>query len=436
MRIRIKNGFDIPLAGRLQDTDVTVEETRRVGLVGADYKALRPSLTVEQGDRIRCGETVFHDRRFPQMRVTSPCSGTVRNINWGPQRQLESIVIDVNDDPPIEFDGIPKTGLRHLASEVVRDRLLESGQWVSFRARPFEGIARPDLEPRAVFITAIDTNPMAPDPLTAISANADDFQNGVTVVARLTSGPIYVCTAADRVLPLPELPNVAQVEFSGPHPAGLPGTHINALERVSDVPDLWHIGYQDVIAIGRLFTHGFVVPFRDVVVAGPGARAPRILRVRVGAELAELAQQEDSPECRLISGSILSGRQTPGYLGRYHNQITVLPEVHKTAGSIGKIARMIWRGNAGLDRASSCAVHGRPGGMLALEDFDRIWPYRIPPAALLRSLLIGDIDAAIELGCLGLAEDDLALCSYVCAAKYDYGSALRRTLHEIERLDS
>jgi Na+-transporting NADH:ubiquinone oxidoreductase subunit A len=225
-----------------------------------------------------------------------------------------------------------------------------------------------------------------------------------------------------------------QVEFDGPHPAGLPGTHINALEKVSDTPDLWHIGYQDVIAIGQLFTRGIVSQQRVVGVCGPGARSPRLLRVPVGAELSELLRDECKTDCRLISGSVLSGHQAPGFLGRYHNQVTLLPHEEKETGRFANIARMIWRGNTGLDRATSCAMHGYPGGMLPLEDFDRVWPYRTPPAALLRSLMSGDTDRAIELGCLGLAEEDLALCTYICVAKRDYAQALRRTLRNIEQM--
>ena len=434
MRFRIKNGFDIPLEGAPESAAVTIARTGRVALVGTDYADLRPFLVVEAGDRVRAGETVFSDRRCPEIRVTAPSSGVVRDIRWRRRHRLESVIIDVNDDPPIEFERFANVALSELPARVVRERLLEAGLWVALRARPYEYIPATEIEPRAIFITAIDTNPLAPEPFTVISGQADDFCNGVTVISNLTRGNTYVCTASGRNVELPDLQNVTQVEFDGPHPAGLPGTHINALENVGDIPDLWHIGYQDVIAIGQLFTQGIASQQRVVGVCGPGARTPRLLRVPVGAELSELLRDEQKSGCRLISGSVLSGHQAPGFLGRYHNQVTLLPHKEREAGRFRKIARMIWRGNTGLDRAASCALHGYPSGMLPLEDFDRVWPYRAPPAALLRSLLSGDTDSAIELGCQGLAEEDLALCTYVCVAKHDYGLALRRTLHDIERL--
>ncbi len=434
MRYQIRNGFDVPLAGGPCGREITIAETRSVGLIGRDYRDLRPSMALQEGHRVRAGETVFGDRRYPEIRVTAPGSGIVREVKWGPRRRLESVAIELNNDPPIEFARFSNTRLSGLSTEVVREQLFQSGQWVALRARPYERIARPDIEPRAIFVTAIDTNPQAPDPVMMISGSANDFRDGVTVIAQLTSGPVYVCTAAGRDLSLPDLPNVSQVEFAGPHPSGLAGTHIHALERVSDVPDLWHIGYQDVIAIGHLFTNGFAPPHRIVAVGGPGALSSRLLRVRAGAELMGLVQPKPKPELRVVSGSILSGHSLPGYLGRYHNQVTLLPHTRKQAGHIAKMAAMILRGNTGLDRAASCAMNGRPGGLLPLEDFDRVWPFSIPPGPLLRALLTGDTDAAIELGCRGLAEEDLALCTYVCVAKYDYGLALRRTLRDIERL--
>lgn len=435
MRFRLTNGFDIPLDGAADTVVAPVAEPRRVALVGVDYRDLRPSMKVSEGDRVRAGETLFTDRRHEEIRFVAPGSGVIRRIERGPRRRLESVVIERNDDPPLEFEPFDDAALVSLRGQVVRERLLEAGLWAAFRGRPFERIPPPDIEPRAIFVTAMDTNPLAPDPFVAISQNAEDFRCGVTVIARLTRGRTYVCTAGGRSAPLPDLPDVLQVEFVGPHPAGLPGTHIHALEnRIGEIPDLWHIGYQDVIAIGQLFTIGYASQERIVAICGPGARSPRLARVRIGTELSEVLQHETKSACRLISGSVLSGHQMPGFLGRYHNQVTVLPHAQSVMTRFRQLARMVLCGNAGLDQAASSALHGWPSGMLPLEDFERVWPYRVPPGALLRALLVGDADTAMALGCQGLSEEDLALCTYVCAAKRDYGVALRRTLREIERL--
>jgi Na+-transporting NADH:ubiquinone oxidoreductase subunit A len=435
MRYRLKHGFDIPLDGAAAPVLSPVTEIRRVAIAGADYRDLRPSLAIAEGDRVRAGETLFTDRRHPEIRSVAPGSGVIERIERGPRRRLESIVIELNDDAPLEWQSFDDSSLNSLPGDVIRERLLESGLWVSFRARPFERIAPPDVEPRAIFVTAIDTNPLAPDPFFAISAAPEDFRRGVTLISKLTQGRTYVCTAPAREAALPDLPDIHQVEFDGPHPAGLPGTHIHALEnRIGDTPDLWHVGYQDVIAVGRFFATGHASPERTVAVCGPGAPSPRLVRLPIGAELSGLVDDETQSACRLISGSVLSGRQSPGFLGRYHNQVTILPHARKPMSRMGQFARMLRRGNTGLDDAASCASHGWPSGMLPLEDFECVWPYRSAPGALLRALLAGDTDGALALGCQGLAEEDMALCTYVCAGKQDYAAALRRTLNDMERL--
>lgn len=435
MRIILRNGFDIPLDGAAEPVVTPVAAVRRVALVGADHRDVRPSMMVAEGDRVRAGETLFTDRRHEKIRFVAPGSGMISRIDRGPRRRLESVVIDLNDDPPLEWQPFDDASLRSLPANVVRDRLLEAGLWVAFRARPFERIPAPDIEPRAIFVTAIDTNPLAPDPFVAISGRPDDFRRGVAVISRLSSGRTYVCTGSERTAPLPELPTVVQVRFDGPHPAGLPGTHIHALENhIGDIPDLWHIGYQDVIAIGQLFTSGCASAERIVAICGPGALSPRLVRIPIGTALSDLLLDETKSACRQISGSVLSGHESPGFLGRYHNQVTVLPHAQPAMSRLRQVARMVWRGNAGLDDAVSCAQHGWPSGMLALEDFERVWPYRAPPGALLRALLSGDTDGVLALGCQGLAEEDMALCTYVCAGKHDYAAALRRTLRDMERL--
>ena len=194
MRFCIRQGYDIPLGDKPDGSPVTTRETNRVALIGSDYPGLRLALQVEEGELLRAGETVLRDRRFPEIRVVAPASGVVSEINWGPRRQLVSVVIERNDNPPTEGRQYEIEELPELTGTEVRDRLLESGHWVAFRARPFERTPAPEVESRAIFVTAIDTNPIAADPLVAIDHQADDFRNGVTVLSRLTRGPVYVCT--------------------------------------------------------------------------------------------------------------------------------------------------------------------------------------------------------------------------------------------------
>ena len=237
------------------------------------------------------------------------------------------------------------------------------------------------------------------------------------------------------------------MEFSGPHPAGLPGTHIHYLDPVAADRSVWHIGYQDVIAIGHLFKTGRLLTERVVSVGGPGAVKPRLLRTRPGASITELLAGEVAPQrnCRLISGSVLGGFAAEGpmaFLGRYDNQISVIVEQaeRRLFGWFGTawdkysfaVPFAAARSQARL-REITTARNGRRAAMIPVAAFERVMPLDILPVPLLRALLVKDTDSAQALGCLELAEEDLALASFVCPAKQDYGAALRLNLEQIEK---
>jgi Na+-transporting NADH:ubiquinone oxidoreductase subunit A len=277
-----------------------------------------------------------------------------------------------------------------------------------------------------------------------IGAAAGAFRAGAAVVSQLTRGPTFVCAAPGATISLPDNERVRTVYFAGPHPAGLPGTHIHMLDPVSASRVVWHLGYQDVIAIGELFTTGRLDVRRTVALAGPLMRNPRLVQTHLGANLMDLVTDEltATDGRRVISGSVLCGRRAgeyDGFLGRYHQQITAIAEerVHRLFGWVGAmspapsfIAPRWWRAPV---RAMTTALNGAPSAMVPLEAFERVMPLDILPAPLMRALLVRDTDAAQDLGALELAEEDVALTSFVCAAKYDYGALLRANLSQIER---
>jgi Na+-transporting NADH:ubiquinone oxidoreductase subunit A len=401
--------------------------------MGADYVDLKHSLAVAEGERVRLGQTLFTDRRYSEVRYTAPGSGYVRAINRGAKRRLASVVLELDGDDAERFPAHEARDLANLQVETVREILLRSGLWTALRSRPYGRVPPPNPLPHALFITAMDTNPLAADPAIVIAERAEDFHHGVTVLSRLATGTTYLCQSPSANISGPAADGLVTAEFQGPHPAGLPGTHIHRLTSNEDIP-AWYVGYQDVIAIGYLFSTGELLPERVIALGGPGLARPRLVRARIGACLDELLSDENVADCRVISGSVLSGRratQTARHLGRYHQQVSVLPEIAKHEPAPGFLARLMGRSHA--SSSSDTAVTGRPSGMLPMEAFERVWPLTTPPSPLLRALLVRDTETARTLGCLTLDEEDLALCSYVCPAKYDYGSALRETLRAIER---
>jgi len=445
MRIKIKKGLDIPLAGRPEQTIYTGNAVRSVALLGPDTIALKPRMDVREGERVRLGQALFSDKQNPGVVFTSPGSGIVAAINRGERRVLQSVVIDLDGDDAETFDSWPADQLSQLTRQQVSDNLLASGLWAAFRTRPYSKIPVPGTQPASIFVTAIDSNPLSADPALIIERSSTEFEQGLQILATLTDGPVFLCTAPDSGVLVPTGEGFRHAEFSGPHPAGLVGTHIHFLDPVSESKYVWHVGYQDVIAIAGLFTTGRLPVKRVISIGGPMVRNPRLLETRMGASTSDLLHGEKTGDSvRVISGPVLSGHRASGwaaYLGRYHNQVGVLQE-----GSPREFLSFMRLGTKKYSAIRAYAAHllrhkkfpltttqnGSPRAMVSIGSFERVMPLDILPTPLLKALLVLDTDGARDLGCLELDEEDLALCTFVCNGKYEYGPHLRRNLHEIE----
>ncbi len=445
MQFKIKKGLNIPLAGAPEQKISSGSEVKSVALLGPDVNDLKPGMLVSVGDPVKLGQPLFKDKQNPGVNFTSPGAGIVVAVNRGERRVLQSVVIELDGDDAVQFDTCASDKLASLDPAEVRKNLLASGLWTALRTRPFSKIPAVDASPHAIFVTAIDTNPLAVDPRIVISADADAFQQGLDIVGRLTDGPVYVCTARDSGISVPDGGSFRHAEFSGPHPAGLVGTHIHLLEPVSEQKTVWHIGYQDVIAFAKLFATGRLPTERIVSLGGPTVKAPRLLRTRLGANTNDLIWQEvTAGNLRVVSGSVLKGHRAShwaSYLGRYHTQITVLQEgaprefLSFMRPGLGKFSlSRAFAGNLlkGGAYSLNTSQNGSPRAMVSTGSFEQVMPLDILPTPLLKALLVRDTDGARELGCLELDEEDLALCSFVCNGKYNYGPHLRRNLHEIE----
>jgi len=377
---------------------------------------------------------------------TAPASGTVVAIHRGERRVLQSVVIQIEGDEKREFSRFDAADLATLSHDAVQTQLLESGLWTALRTRPYSKTPVPGTVPAAIFVTAIDTNPLSADPQPLILAERNAFDAGLTVLTRLTPGKVHVCQASGGKLGGHPQGQVAFNEFAGPHPAGLVGTHIHFLEPVSLTKQVWHLNYQDVIAIGKLFTTGELCAERIIAIGGPQATQPRLVRTLLGADLtALLAGETKEGENRIISGSVLSGRHATGpmaWLGRFHLQVSVvlegrekelfgwvLPGAEKYSVTRTTLGHFLRRKLFNF----STSTNGGERAMVPIGNYERVMPLDILPTVLLRDLLAGDTDGAQALGCLELDEEDLALCTYVCPGKYEYGPVLREVLTRIEQ---
>lgn len=443
--VRIKKGLDLPITGCPEQRVEVAPTVSQVALVGDDYVGMKPTMLVGEGDRVRLGQALFEDKKTEGVVYTSPASGKVASITRGAKRKFESVVIDVEGDDRVEYDRAKRTDAGSLGRDGMREVLTESGLWTSFRTRPYGKVPAPTDVPHSIFVTAIDTNPLAADPAVVMSDRKDQFALGLEAISELTDGTVFVCKAPESEVPGGG--GKVRVEtFAGPHPAGLVGTHIHQLDPVGPGKQVWYLGYQDVIAIGSFLTTGTIDTRRVISLAGPMVKEPRLLETRLGASVTQLIEgQTHDVKIRPISGSVLCGRAaTPphDFLGRYHNQISVLQE--------GDEREFLGWQKPGFDKYSTTRVFasaGRPGqkfdfttstggserAMVPLGTYEKVMPLDILPTQLLRALIVRDTDQAQELGALELEEEDLALCTFVCPGKYEYGSLLRENLTTIER---
>ena len=447
MHVRVRKGLNIPIAGEPEQRIHDVSPVGWAALVARDYRGLRPRLLAEVGGRVVLGQPLLVDKNNPDVSYTSPGCGEVVAIHRGERRALQAIVIRLEGDEEETFGVHDAEALGTLEPETVHDVLLRSGAWTSFRTRPFGRVPQADASPHSIFVTAIDTNPLSADPRVVIAERPEDFRDGLSVLTRLTEGPVHVCHAPGPSFGLPPLERVEPSVFEGPHPAGLAGTHIHYLDPVSEKKSVWYLNYQDVIAIGALFRTGRISTERVIALGGPQVERPRLLRTRVGASTQGLLEDELFPgACRVVSGSILGGRRASGrarYVGPYDLQLSVLPEQRERrfldwlAPGFGKYSA-IRAFAASLSPRSrrfplGTSQQGSPRAMVPIGNFERVMPLDMLPTLLLKALIVRDTESAKALGCLELEEEDVALCSFVCCSKYDYGAYLRTNLDLIEK---
>jgi Na+-transporting NADH:ubiquinone oxidoreductase subunit A len=445
--ISIQRGLNLPISGSPdQAAAVETRSTSQVAVLGPDFVGMKPTMQVRVADQVKKGQVLFTDKKCPRVQYTAPASGEVQAIHRGAKRALLSVVIQVAGEEEITYTAHSEKELASLDRASVVSQLLESGMWVALRQRPFSKVADPECVPHSIFVTAMDTNPLAPPIPAIIKGQEKGFVQGLEILAKLTDGNVFVCRAPGDELPQVDHANIKYEEFEGPHPAGNVGTHIHFLDPVGRNKTVWHIGLQDVIAMARLFTTGKLASERIISLAGPSVERPRLLRVPMGAATAALLEGElKAGDHRAITGSVLSGRtaaEALGFLGRYHQQISVIPE-DKQRRFLGwlspgfnlfSLKNVVASPLLKKDRFDmTTSTQGEVRAIIPSGMFEQLMPLDILPLFLMRALAVDDVEEAEALGCLELDEEDLALCAFACPSKQEFGLMLRRNLTIIEK---
>jgi Na+-transporting NADH:ubiquinone oxidoreductase subunit A len=443
--IHLHKGLDIPISGVPTQQLSPGNTVGRVAVIGDDYPGMKPTMLVSEGEKVSLGQKIFLDKKNDGVIFTAPGSGTVTEINRGERRKFVSLVIDLEGADAIAFLE-PGDNPDEMDPLSIRDILVRSGLWTLLRTRPYGKTPGIETSPASLFITAIDSSPLAPDPLTVLRHFQDEYQQGLRILRKLVDVPVHYCTGREQLETFEQVEGLTYWSFQGPHPAGLPSTHIHFIDPVSESRCVWHIGYQDVIGIGHLFLTGRIPTEKIISLAGPGAINPRLMKTRIGASLPALCRRElNLEELRVISGSVLAGREATaelGFLGRFHNQVSVLED------SSGR-SLFNWL-LPGRDRFSirpaflssylkkrcfkmNTALWGGHRAIYPLGTYDEVMPLDIIATSLLKALSHGDTEKSQALGCLEIVEEDLGLCGFVCPGKNEFGQHLREVLTMVEQ---
>jgi Na+-transporting NADH:ubiquinone oxidoreductase subunit A len=440
LSVKLKKGLDIRLKGGAEKVLVSDKQSVLYAVKPLDFPSLTPKLDVKPGDKVLAGTPVFHDKKRPEILFTSPVSGIVRSIIRGDRRKLLEIIIEKEGDEFIDFG---KSDPDSLVREKIKERLLLSGLWPAVRQRPYHVVANPDQVPKAIFITGFDTAPLAPD-YNYIMDNspASLFSVGLTALKKLTDGKINLVLnrKGDSSEVLKEAADVEISHVSGPHPAGNVGVQIHHLDPINKGEIVWFVNLQDVIAIGKLFEEGRYYHERIIALTGSEVLNPQYYKVLTGASISTLVENNvKDGNLRYISGNVLAGSkiESNGYLGYYDSHVSVIPE--------GDYFEFFGWMMPGFDKFSFSKTygsslfprkeylmdtnfHGGDRAFVMTGKYEKVIPMDIYPMQLLKAILAEDIDMMENLGIYEIAEEDFALCEFICSSKVEIQSIVRKGL--------
>ncbi|MCQ2189041.1 MAG: Na(+)-translocating NADH-quinone reductase subunit A [Paludibacteraceae bacterium] len=440
--IKIKKGLDIKLKGKAEDTKEDALQSQFFSMRPDDFHGMTPKVAVKEGDAVKVGSVLFCDKANPELKVVSPCSGTVVAVNRGERRK----VLDIRLESDGKFESVPfeKAEPSQLKSDDVKKRLLECGFFAFINQRPYDVVANPNDAPKAIFISGFDSAPLAPsyDYVFGYDQCVEDLQRGVDALAKLTSGKVYVSTHKDSASrAFKELKNVSLYEFEGPHPAGNVGVQIHHISPINKGEIVWTISPYDVLAIGKAFGKGSIDFSRLIALVGSSVEKPKYYKTYPGAEIASVVKGQVKEEnVRYISGNPLTGTQVgkDGFIGAFAHQITVIPEGNKNNEFLGWIMPRLSKFSTSRsyfswllgdkEYVADTNVNGGKRAFIMSGEYDAVFPMDVLPEFLVKAIMDKDIDKMEQLGIYEVAPEDFALCEYVCTSKIETQKIVREGL--------
>ena len=440
--VKISKGLDINLKGAPVAEFTSVAPAKFYALMPSDFTRVTPKIVVKPEDKVKAGDPLFFDKENPELQFVSPVSGTVVAVNRGERRRVLSVVVE--SDGKFESVEYKAKDVLSLSSDEVKADLLKAGLFAFIRQRPYDVIAVPSDTPRAIYVSAFDSKPLAVDFEIALKGNEEDFQTGLDALSRIAPVHLGLC-ACQKSAALNVAKNVTTTIFKGPHPAGNVGVQINKTAPVNKGETVWTIGAEEVIFIGRLFNRGKIDFTRTVALVGSEVKNPSYSKMVLGAQITGLlnGRLEDKYELRIIDGNVLTGKKTnaDGYLGAFSNEITVIPEIMGGAEMLGWIAPRFSMFSTSRSYFSwlmpsrkytvDARIKGGERHMIMSNEYDKVFPMDIYPEYLIKAIITGNIDKMEQLGIYEVAPEDFALCEFVDSSKLELQRIVREGLDKL-----
>lgn len=436
--VTLRQGYDIPLEGvAAADVDGGTAVTR-FAVSPTDFIGLMPipKITVEIGDSVKAGDIIFFDKKQNRIKFAAPVSGEVLEINRGAKRSIANIVILADKDQQSRTYTVP-------AASATRDELveflLESGAWPGIRQRPYNVVADPNIVPRDIFVSTFDTAPLAGDSTLALAGREAEFQAGVDVLRRLTSGFVYLGLdgRGDEASPFAAVTGAEKRYFRGVHPVGNVGVQIHHTHPTgSGENTVWTLSVNDVLVIGEIFKNGKYNTERVVALTGAPVATPRHVRTFAGANIGELLKGEELDNTRVLSGDVLTGDDVgaEGYLGFFDDQVTAIEEGNE-AEIFGWLLPLKSRASLSLtiptfsDFAATTNTHGEKRAFVVNNVYEQVMPMDIYTQQLMKAIIVNDFEQMEGLGIYELVEEDVALAEFACVSKQPLQHILRGGLN-------
>jgi Na+-transporting NADH:ubiquinone oxidoreductase subunit A len=443
--IRIKKGLNINLVGAAEQTTSKAVLSNVYAIQLSDFHGITPKMIVKQGAEVKAGEPLFYNKNMEDMLFVSPVSGELVEIERGERRRILTLKI-LADKTQEAFAGAA-LNVEKASKEELKAALLKSGCWPFIKQRPYDVVANPDATPKSIFISGYSSAPLQADLDYVLQGKEKQLQAAITALGKLTPGKVHVTVGGSSNSPLASLKGIELHKVSGPHPAGLVGTHISKLDPINKGETVWTVSPQDLVIIGEYLLTGKFNAERIVALSGSSVKAPKYYSTKIGAEISTFlyASGVNEENFRVINGDVLTGVKSKpaGFLGFYNNTVTVIPEgddyelfgwnkpVFNKISATRALTFSWMQPNKKYELDTN--TNGEHRAFVVTGQYEEVFPMDIFPMQLLKACMVKDLDEMEQLGLYEVAPEDFSLTEFICISKQPHQKIIREGLDLLQK---